>query len=59
MSLSSALIAVAILAGLAIVLVIIPALALAGHLSDLERQAEIETAIWRQAQSAEDKDAQC
>jgi hypothetical protein len=43
------------LAGLAIVLVIIPALAMSGHLSDLERQAEIDSALWR-AHNIEDQE---
>lgn len=44
---------IVLLAGLAIALVIIPALAMAGYLSDLERQAEIETALWRARQAEE------
>lgn len=49
-----------LLAGLVIgLLILYAALAMAGHLSDLERRAEIEAAIWRQSESAEDKDPQC
>lgn len=49
-----------LLAGLVIgLLILYLALAMAGHQSDLERQAEILAAEQRAAQSAEGPDRQC
>lgn len=49
-----------LLAGLVIgLLILYSALAMAGHQSDLERQAEIAAAQQRQAENAADKDQQC